>query len=58
MKVDPVTQLDYPETERKFVPGVDFVAAGIAVALVLFGASFLFRGDVRTIRVRLKNSEH
>lgn len=43
MAVDPVTQLDYPVVEKRFVPGVDFVAAGAAAGLLLLGGS-LFAG--------------
>ena len=29
--------------EKRFSPGVDFLAAGVLVGVVLFGASFCFR---------------
>ena len=40
---DPVTGIDGPVEEKKFTPGVDFLAGGLAVASVLGGASFLFQ---------------
>ena len=40
---DPVTEIDYPVIEPRFLPGVDFLAAGLAVAVLLLGASFLGR---------------
>lgn len=43
MKVDPVTSLDYPVTEKKFTPGVDFLAIGLGASGFLFGLSYLFR---------------
>lgn len=42
-KYDEITEISYPETEKRFVPGVDFLAAGTGIALVLAGAAFLFR---------------
>jgi hypothetical protein len=41
--IDPVTELDFYVTEDRFLPGVDFLAGGAAISLVLFGSSFLFR---------------
>jgi hypothetical protein len=40
-KVDPVTELEYDVWEKKFVPGVDFLGAGLTVALGLFALTFL-----------------
>ena len=42
-KVDPITELEYPETENTFVAGVEVLAAGAITALVLLGCSFLFK---------------
>lgn len=41
--VDPVTGLEGTAYEKVFVPGWDFLAAGVFTAAVLTGASFLFR---------------
>ena len=42
MKVDPVTSLDYPVTEKKFTPGVDFLVVGCGASGFLFAMSYLF----------------
>lgn len=42
-KTDEVTGLEYVEYEDRFVAGLDVLAGGIGAAVVLFGASFLFR---------------
>jgi hypothetical protein len=41
--VDEVTGIEGQTYEKKFVPGVDFLAAVIVVSVVLAGVSFLFR---------------
>jgi hypothetical protein len=41
--VDPVTELEVNVYESRFVPGVDFLAAGLALAVLLAGCSFFFR---------------
>jgi hypothetical protein len=38
---DPVTEIDGPVVEKKFVPGLDLLAAGLAGALALFIVSQL-----------------
>jgi hypothetical protein len=43
MQIDPITEIEYPVIESRFVPGVDFLAACLGGAAVLFGSSFLFR---------------
>ena len=43
MKVDPITELEYPETEDKFVAGVEVLGAGFGAAFALFAGSFLFK---------------
>jgi hypothetical protein len=35
MRVDAVTGLDYPETRRKFIAGVEWLGAGLGLACVL-----------------------
>jgi hypothetical protein len=42
-QVDPVTELAVDVYETKFVPGVDFLAAGLALAGMIAASSFLFR---------------
>lgn len=34
-KTDEITGIVYPEIQKRFVPGVDFVAAGTAAAFVI-----------------------
>jgi len=36
---DPVTEIDGPVIEKKFVPGIDLLVAGLAGALALFVVS-------------------
>jgi hypothetical protein len=43
MKRDEVTGLDYPETRRGFVAGLDFLAAGSGLAVALGGTAWLVR---------------
>lgn len=38
--VDPVTEIEYAENKNGFVPGVDFLAAGLAGSAVIFAAGF------------------
>lgn len=38
---DPVTELDGPIIEKRFVPGVDLLAAAGLASAVLFGISFV-----------------
>ena len=45
-EIDEVTGLDYVRYEDRFVPGVEWLAGGCAVAVFLFGASFLFRSKL------------
>ncbi len=40
--VDDVTGIEGQTYEKKFVPGVDFLAAAVVASAVLAGASFLF----------------
>ncbi len=40
---DPVTELEVDRYEERFVPGIDFLGGGLAMAAVLAGTSFLFR---------------
>jgi len=43
MKIDPITEIEYPETQKKFIAGVELVGAGLVAALALLGCSFLFK---------------
>ena len=43
MKKDPVTDIDYPVTEKHFSPGVEALGAGVLVSAVLAGISFAFK---------------
>jgi hypothetical protein len=45
MKKDPVTEIEYTEWERNFVPGIDFLAGCMACAAVVFMASWLARSN-------------
>lgn len=36
MKLDPITEISYPETKPGFVPGVDFLAAGLIGSGLIF----------------------
>jgi hypothetical protein len=40
---DPVTEIETHVYEKRFVPGVDFLAGGMGLAAVMVGASFFFR---------------
>ncbi len=40
---DPVTDQEVITWEKRFLPGVDFLGAGLAAGAGLFGFSFLFR---------------
>jgi hypothetical protein len=42
---DPVTGLDGTVEQKKFVPGVDFLAIGLGLAALQFGSSFFIRKD-------------
>jgi len=43
MRVDPVTELEYPETQRRFVAGVEVLGGGLLLSTLLFAGSFLVR---------------
>lgn len=40
-KKDPVTDQDYFEWQKKFVPGVEILGAGLLITAALFGVSFI-----------------
>ena len=47
---DPVTEIDGPVVEKKFVPGIDLLALCLAGALALFGVScFVSRNKNRPV---------
>jgi len=39
MKVDEITGLEFPVVEKRFVPGVEFLAAGLVGSVLLGGLS-------------------
>jgi hypothetical protein len=39
---DPVTEIDKHIFERRFVPGVDFLGAGLIASALIAGVSFFF----------------
>ena len=43
--IDPVTEQDNIEWERRFVPGLDFLVGGVLVSFVFLGASYCFRSS-------------
>ena len=43
MEKDPVTEIEAPIMEKRFVAGVDFLGATVLPGLVLLGGSFLRR---------------
>jgi hypothetical protein len=43
MVKDPVTEIEGPVYEKRFVPGIDFLGGGLLASAVLAGASFCFR---------------
>lgn len=40
-KTDPITEIEFVEYEKRFVPGVDFLAAGLAGSAALFAVTLL-----------------
>ncbi len=40
-RMDPVTEIEYVEWQKNFVPGVDFLGGCLAVAVVVFACSWL-----------------
>lgn len=42
-KVDPVLEMEYTEWEKKFLPGIDFLAAGIVLSALVWGVSAIIR---------------
>lgn len=47
-RTDPITELPYVTYEKRFVPGLDYLAGGIFVGAALFGATFLGRRGPRS----------
>lgn len=49
-KYDEITEISYPEHVDRFVPGIDFLAAGSLVAIMLAGASLIrFRRGKKSV---------
>lgn len=44
--VDPITDQEIVTWERRFLPGIEFLGAGLATACLVFGASFAVRKKV------------
>lgn len=42
-RVDPVTELEVNDYVKRFVPGLDFLVAGLALSGLIAAGSFLFR---------------
>ena len=42
-KIDPITEIPYVDYEHRFAPGIDFLAAGTALGLVIAGSSLFVR---------------
>lgn len=42
-QVDPVTELAYTTYEKRFVPGIEFLGAGIFFGITLFSVTFFGR---------------
>lgn len=40
-KTDPVTEIEFTEYQKAFVPGVDFLGAGLGASVGLFGLGFV-----------------
>lgn len=40
---DEITEISFPTTVDRFVPGIDFLAGGTTLSLLLIGVSFIFR---------------
>lgn len=40
---DEITEISYPTSVDRFVPGIDFLTASTTLTLLLLGASFIFR---------------
>lgn len=41
MQIDPITEISYPVWRNQFVPGVDFLGAGVTILLLLFALTYL-----------------
>jgi hypothetical protein len=45
MEKDPVTEIEFPRTERHFSPGIELLGAGLIVSATLMAVSFLFHNQ-------------
>lgn len=45
--LDPVTGIEGINYQKRFVPGVDFLAAGLVAAGILTGVSLLYKGRTK-----------
>lgn len=46
-RTDPVTELEYIEWQRNFVPGVDFLGGTLALAGLVFAVSWFAKANVK-----------
>lgn len=42
-QIDPITEIEYTTYEDRFVPGVDYLGAGISLGALIFAATFFGR---------------
>jgi hypothetical protein len=42
-QIDPITEIEFVTYEKRFVPGVDYLGAGIAFGALVFAATFFGR---------------
>lgn len=42
-KTDPVTEIEYVEYQKGFVPGIEFLGLGVGAAVILFAATLFVR---------------
>jgi hypothetical protein len=43
MEKDPVTEIEFPNVEKKFSPGVELLALGLLLSTAIIGVSFFVR---------------
>ncbi len=45
--IDPITEIEQIQWQDKFIPGLDILGGGLAVAAALFGGSFFIRKQTK-----------
>ena len=53
MQVDPITELEYPVTEERFVAGVEVLGGGLLLALALWSGSLVIKPSTNQERRRI-----